>query len=490
MIQIVFRSIVVWLLLPSVVCAQTPSLLLEFEDIDQDKLKRILSMFGDERERAYASYLHKTALLVTTLAEAEVLRERGFDHRVVMQDTSRLTLFKRALYGSAMSMPPTYHSYDEIVAEADALIAAHPGLITKFAIGKTSQEHRPIFAFRISADVATRHDKPAILFNGCHHADEVMGAEICTALMHELVEKYGTDQEVTGWVKRYEIVIVPVVNVDGHHVVTSGIDPRWRKNTHDTNGNGVLYEYLEGVDLNRNYDFNWAHGGSGDPMSVRYRGSHPFSESENRAMRDMAEDYRFVLSLTYHSQGEVIYYPWMWRGRTAPEDNLLTEIATGLASSIRTMEGDTTYKAEYGAGTVGQSYPWLYGKYGTFDFVVETGSGAHIFPEDDVPGIIQSNLEGVRYILDRGKGPGLTGHVEDARTGEPIGATIWLPDIDMEDIRPRASLDTTGRFWRLLSPGKHRVIVMKAGYEPEILTEVEVKPDGWTEVDITLRPLE
>ena len=42
----------------------------------------------------------------------------------------------------------------------------------------------------------------------------------------------------------------------------------------------------------------------------------------------------------------------------------------------------------------------------------------------------------------------------------------------------------------LLSPGKHRVIVMKAGYETEILAEVEVKPDGWTEIDITLRPLE
>ena len=87
-------------------------------------------------------------------------------------------------------------------------------------------------------------------------------------------------------------------------------------------------------------------------------------------MRSLADAEKFLLSISYHSEGEVIYFPWDWRGRKAPDDKLLTEIANGLASSIKTMKGDTCYKAEYGAGTVGQSYPWLYGRYGTFDFIV------------------------------------------------------------------------------------------------------------------------
>jgi hypothetical protein len=490
MFQTAVVHIMLCLSLPSLLYAQTSLSLIELRDIGEGELQNVLTIFGDQRHQAYASYLHGNALIVATAAETNVLRERGFEFTVIRKDTSRRTLFKRALYGSTMQLSPYYHTYEEILAEADALIESHPDLITKFPIGKTTQENRTIYALRISNDATKRQDKPALLFNGCHHADEIMGAEICTALMDKLVLNYQSDPKVTSWVDTYEIVIVPVVNVDGHRVVTSGIDPRWRKNTHDTNGNGILYEYPEGVDLNRNYDFNWAHGGSGDLMSVRYRGQHPFSEAENRAMRNLADDYKFILSLTYHSQGEVIYYPWSWRGRKAPEDVLLTKLANGLGSSIRTMAGDTCYKAEYGAGTVGQSYPWLYGRYGTFDFVVETGKGSHIFPDSDAAAIVESNLKGVSYILDQGGGPGLTGHVKDRRSGKPLQAYVWLPDIDMEDIQRRTSSEKTGRFWRLLSPGKHRLIVQRAGYKPQIIPEVEVKESGWTPIEITLQPLE
>jgi hypothetical protein len=65
----------------------------------------------------------------------------------------------------------------------------------------------------------------------------------------------------------------------------------------------------DGIDLNRTYDFNWAHGGSGEVTSERYRGEMPFSEPETRALAGLAQRERFLLSLTYHSQGKVIYYP-------------------------------------------------------------------------------------------------------------------------------------------------------------------------------------
>ncbi|MEK9138448.1 MAG: M14 family zinc carboxypeptidase, partial [Bacteroidota bacterium] len=375
-----------------------------------------------------------------------------------------------------------------ILEEVDALVKQYPRIIKKILVGQTSQEKRNIYALKISSDVREEQDKPAILFNGCHHADEVMGAEICMVIIHELVEKYNKDPHVTDWIDRYEIFVVPVVNVDGHTVVTHNIDPRWRKNTRDTNSNGILHEYGEGVDINRNYDFNWAHGGSDDPMSERYRGSFPFSESENRAMRTLAEAEKFLLSITYHSAGEVIYYSWDWRGHKAPDDKLLTEIANGLAASIKTMKGDTCYKAEYGAGTVGQTYPWLYGTYGTFDFVVETGKGTHIFPDSEVAGIVRSNLEGARYLLNRGKGAGLTGHITDAKTGKPLEAIVWFPSIETEDVNRRTSEPRFGRYWRLLSPGKCTLIVIKDGYQTKVLKDVDVKDGEWTRVDVALEP--
>jgi len=489
------RSIVLALILcafPVLLASQQSpkrTLLLQLDNIPPEQINKGLLMFDEYRRDAVVSYVRGTVMLLATRAEAEVLKERGFQFSVVMEDTNQLNLYKRAIYGETMMMPAIYHTYERIIEEVDALTRKYPKIIKKILIGKTSQEKRDIYAVKISNDVEREQDKPRIMFDGCHHADEVMGAEICTAIIHELVEKYNKDPRVTDWLNTCEIFVVPVVNVDGHHVVMHSIDPRWRKNTRDTNGSGVLYEYPEGVDINRNYDFNWAHGGSDDPMSERYRGPFPFSESENRAIRSLADAERFLLSISYHSAGEVIYFPWDWRGRKAPDDKLLTEIANGLASSIKTMRGDTCYKAEYGAGTVGQSYPWLYGRYGTFDFIVETGNGTAIFADSDCTGIMWNNLGGAWYILNHGTGPGLTGHITDAKTHKPLQATVWLPTIETEDVKRRMTEPKFGRYWRLLDPGKYYLVVMMEGYETKVIKDVEVKLGEWTTLDIPLQPL-
>ena len=465
-----------------------PTLLIELGTLTDAQMREVLGIFSGPREDAVASVMHNRPLLVVTQAEALLLRERGFAFAELMRDTSLVQLYRRALYGPTLQMPKAYHSYREILATVDSLASQHPGLVRRFEIGRTSQEDQPIVAVSVTSSVHPNVEKPSVLLNGCHHADEVMGAEICLAALRELVTRYGSDSAATAWVDRLEIIIVPVVNVDGYGVVTSGLDPRWRKNTRDTNGNGILHEYPEGVDLNRNYDFNWAHGGSGDSSSVRYRGKFPMSELENQTIDRLAAAYRFLLSITYHSQGEVIYYPWSWRGRPAPDDRLLTEIARELAGSIATMNGDTCYRAEYGAGTVGQSYPFLYGRYGVLDFVVETGRGAHIFPEAEMPEIIASNLEGVWTLLHRAAGPGIALRVTDQLTGEPLDATVWFPDIDTEDIDRRSTQPLTGRHWRLLLPGQHRLIISREGYDPVLLERVDVRPDGWTALDVALRP--
>ncbi|MBN1352482.1 carboxypeptidase regulatory-like domain-containing protein [candidate division KSB1 bacterium] len=431
--------------------------------------------------------LDSLALAVVTEAELAVIEERGYAVEKIMHRDCEVDLFKRALYGEAMTLDPIYHTYSEVVDELKTLVQKHPGLIKVEKIGRTSQGGRDIRAAKISDHVNTSEDEPAILFSGAIHSDEVAGVEICMALINHLLSRYGEDQQVTGWVDEYEIWLVPVINVDGHYVVTSGIDPRWRKNTRDNNSNGILYEKGDGIDLNRNFSYNWAHGGSSDSSSSRYRGEAPFSETECAAVRDLVLEQQFLLSVTYHSQGEVIYFPWDWRGRKAPDDKLLRRIANGLAGSIRTLKGDTTYAAHYGAGTVGQTYPWMYGAAGTLDFVVETGKGRHIFPPGDLKKIVESNLQGAFYMLEQMEGPGLIGRITDARTGKPLSAEVWLPDIDTDDVHRRSSNKEFGRYRRLLEPGRYRLIISKDGYQTLILKNIEIKKSGWTTLDIRLK---
>jgi hypothetical protein len=468
------------------------TLLLEINNITPEKMKKgsLVYDVNDYKREFIVSFIRNKLLLLATKAESEVLKERGFNFTILIEDTNSLNLYRRAIYGEKMKLPSFYHTYDKIIEEINDLAKKYPKLIKKFIIGQTMQEKRDIFAIKISNDVEEEQDKPGILLNGCLHSNELLGAEICMTVVHHLIKNYNKDPQVTDWLNSLEIFVVPVINVDGHYIVTNSIDPNWRKNTHDLNRNNIL-DSLDGVDLNRNFDFNWAFGGSGDLKSERYRGEFPFSESEAIAVRNLAENKKFLLSITYHSEGEVIYYPWNWFGRKAPNDILLTQISNGLASSIKTMKGDTCYKAEYGAGTVGQTYNWFYGRYGTFDFVIETGTGSQIFSEEeDISGIVNNNMNGVKYILNNAKGPGLTGHITDAKTGKPLQATVWIPSIETEDINRRTSDKKYGRFWRLLLPGEYDVIVIKEGYQTKVIKGVKVNKDGWTVLDIKMEPVQ
>jgi len=478
------------LLQASLLSAQPAARRTQLVRIDNVKPEALLKLkfleFDEYNYRSIVSLVRDTAFVLVTPGEHLLLRERGLQPVAVMEDTSELALIRRAVYGPTLRLEKPYHTYADIIREIEALQKSFPSIVQLSRIGTTTRNRQPIYAARISSEVKQPDNRPALLIDGCHHSNEVLGAEISLAAIHELVELYGKDPDITRWVNMFRIYVVPVVNVDGHDVVTSGKDPRWRKNTRDTDGNGTL-NYPDGVDLNRNYDFNWAHGGSGDANSGRYRGPFPFSESEGRAIAGLAQQQRFVLSVTYHSQGEVIYYPWDWSGRKAPDDVLLTEIARGLGGSITTMKGDTTYKAEYGAGLVGQSYPWLYGALGTFDFVVETGKGASIFAPHEVGGIVRANLKGIRYMLRRAEGPGLSVRVTDAATGAPLEAVVWFPSIETEDLHRRTTHPQTGMLHRLLRPGSYPIIVSRPDYETTVLNAVTPGDTGWTKVDVKLK---
>ncbi|MBS0664078.1 MAG: carboxypeptidase regulatory-like domain-containing protein [Verrucomicrobia bacterium] len=463
-------------------------LLVEVKEVpaaDQQKGGRF--DYSDYNRQALLSLVRNRALLLATAEEFAALQRDGYQATVVMESRDPLTLYRRAYYGPTLKLPEVYHTYDQINARADDLMRQCPRLITRIQIGETTQFHRPIYAYRISSDARHALPRPGVLYTGCHHSDEVMGAEIVTALMQDLVLGYGRDPAVTRWLDQCEVYVVPVVNVDGHDIVTSGRDPRWRKNARDVNGDGVTGVFPEGVDVNRGYDFNWAMGGSDVPAKDTYRGPYPFSEAENRAIRHLLELKSFVLSISYHSQGEVIYYPWSWNGQPAPDDALIREIADQMAAKLVTMDGNGHYAVSPG-GASSQSYVWLYGRKGDFDFIVETGKGTHLFAPEDVPGIIATNLEGAKVLLDRAGGPGLAVHVTDAVTGRPLVAQVWLPRIENESVDRRTTEGGFGRYWRPLRPGQYDLIISCPGYQTAVRNGTEVKPGAWTPLEVALIP--
>lgn len=72
--------------------------------------------------------------------------------------------------------------------------------------------------------------------------------------------------------------------------------------------------YGPGVDLNRNYAWAFAkdnEGSSGDPCAEDYRGPHPFSEPETRAVRDfLIQQDKVKFAINFHAYGNLMIQPF------------------------------------------------------------------------------------------------------------------------------------------------------------------------------------
>ena len=273
-----------------------------------------------------------------------------------------------------------YHGYDDMVGIVNDLVSEYPEIASLRDLGDTSQG-RDILAVKVSDNVGVDEaTEPDILYMGAHHGNEPISVEVPLYLLEFLLTSYGNNGTVTKWVDTREIWIIPMVNPDG-------VEAGTRKNANGT-----------GVDLNRNYDQNWGtQGTSSDPNADTYPGQYAFSEPETKAIRDLAIDQGFELSMSFHSYGEIVYYPW---GNTletvSPRGGLLADIASEIVerNGYQPYEGnmDGTYL------TSGDSDDWLYSE-GTLPFTVEL-STVYRPPESFIPGICEQNLDSSLYLLD------------------------------------------------------------------------------------------
>ncbi len=202
-----------------------------------------------------------------------------------------------------------YYTYDEYLAELDAMVAAYPNLITAKAPVSTFEtfENRPIYHVKISNNPGSDDGDPYVLYSAIHHAREPASLSQTIYYMWYLLENYGTSEEITYLVDNTQMLFVPVVNPDGYirnEVTNPGGGGMWRKNRRN-NGGG---DY--GVDNNRNYSYGWnTTGVSNDPGNDTYPGTAAFSEAENQAMKWLNEEYNIKLAFNAHTYGNTLLYP-------------------------------------------------------------------------------------------------------------------------------------------------------------------------------------
>jgi carboxypeptidase T len=205
----------------------------------------------------------------------------------------------------------------EVKAVLDGLVAGdtHGIVADKIDTLGTSLQLRPVWGLLLGKGTG-----PAVFFNSLTHAREPNSMEAILYFAQDIVSRYNTDPFAKSLLDHRRIYIVPIVNPDGYALnestyfgsggTTFGY---WRKNLADNNHNGVFNSDSDGVDINRNYGFQWGFdsiGSSPDPRSEVYRGPSAFSELETRIQRDIVRTLQPVTGLSYHTWGDLFIHPW------------------------------------------------------------------------------------------------------------------------------------------------------------------------------------
>ncbi len=275
------------------------------------------------------------------------------------------------------------YSIVEAVLRMDSLHIQYPQIVSeKISIG-TSIEGRDIWAFKVSDNPDTNESEPEVLYTGLTHAREPIGMMNQFYFVQYLCENYGSDEESTFLVDQREMWFIPILNPDGYqwnvdYYQTYGSPGYNRKNRRDTGcGTGTA----RGVDLNRNYEYDWGAddvGSSPDPCSSIYRGTAPFSEPETNNLKNFVLEHEFQNIIHYHAWGNDLIHSF-GSGEYPPEPDytMISEIGAWMTTENNYPVGTGTELLGYGVN--GDAVDWSYGTLGLLSYLPEVGLASDYF---------------------------------------------------------------------------------------------------------------
>ncbi len=311
-----------------------------------------------------------------------VLEVSGLPFEVLIDDIQPLIGTQLQPSGIAGLAPwDAYMTYAEVLAYIDSLVALRPDLATRIVIGQTL-EGRDIVGLRITGPGS---NKPGMLYHACQHAREWITVPVALYFADQLLRTYDSDPNVRALVDRVEWYVVPVFNVDGY-LYSWSTNRLWRKNRRD-NGDGTF-----GVDLNRNWGFQWGgEGASANTNNETYRGPAAFSEPETTAMSQFLAANPHIRGYNdIHSYSQLILHPWGYQTSPPANESAVAFLSTQMAERIRETSGyiyqpGQIYNILYAAS--GTSVDYVYGDLGREAVSYElrdTGQFGFLLPADQI----------------------------------------------------------------------------------------------------------
>lgn len=243
----------------------------------------------------------------------------------------------------------------------------------------------------------------SVLYNAAHHANEW----ITVPLVMKFLEDYARaitenrtiyDLSAQQLFRRTQLYLVPMVDPDGVDLVTGAIPPGSSEYAAAQNIAGFFPSIpfpdgwkanLRGVDLNLNYPAGWEQAeqnkralGYGRPAPRDFVGYAPLDQPETAAMVRLTRQVNPRLTLSFHSQGEVIY--WKYLDREPPD-------ALRIGQMFAQVSGYALEDVPYASAFAGYK-DWFIQEYDRPGYTIEVGLGDNPLPLSQFDEIYRANL--------------------------------------------------------------------------------------------------
>ena len=311
-------------------------------------------------------------------------------------DPQNLRIGQRLTVPLGFDVVPTTIAYcSELVFFCCEGLAARYPFISFTAIGQSIMG-RPLHLLRLG------RGGNRVFHNACHHANEWITTPLLLKFTEQLAAAYafnaplGTLPSPQSW-EGTELAVAPCVNPDGLDLVTG-----------DLTGGAYYARAVEiaeafpaipfpngwkanirGVDLNLQYPAEWLRAreikfaqGFTAPAPRDYVGIGPLVAPESLAVYDFTLNYSPALTLSYHTQGNVIYWKFL---------DFEPEGSRAIAYRFAAQSGYLVEETPYASGFAGYK-DWFIQDFDRPGYTIEAGLGENPLPLSQFDRIYADNL--------------------------------------------------------------------------------------------------
>lgn len=241
-----------------------------------------------------------------------------------------------------------------------------------------------------------------VFYNGAHHANEWITTPLLMKFLENYADAYRKDgsifeQSATALYGTTTLYIAPMVNPDGVDLVTGALrsGPYYRRALAISRNYGDIpfpsgwKANIRGVDLNLQYPAGWEEAreikfaqGFTSPAPRDFVGTAPLTAPESHSVYQFTRTKDFSLTLSYHTQGQVIY--WRYLDFSPPR-------ALEIAQQFAQVSGYSVETTPTQSGYAGYK-DWFILSYNRPGYTIEAGAGTSPLPLDQFDDIYNDNL--------------------------------------------------------------------------------------------------